>query len=199
MSEVSRETIMRAAIATAILALTLPSALAAQDDAPIINREAQVDYQGFADLTKEVLDYRMPRLVDAEEFNQRAAKDNVLILDTRSAAAFAAGHVEGAVNLPFSEFTDDKLRKVIGDDQDREILIYCNNNFAENAPPIPLKRAPLALNIPTFINLYGYGYRNVYELDGSYWLADKQIAWAGEIPNPGRLSGPVQLQLRQPE
>ena len=23
---------------------------------------------------------------------------------------------------------------------------------------------PLALNIPTFINLYGYGYDNIYEL-----------------------------------
>jgi hypothetical protein len=23
---------------------------------------------------------------------------------------------------------------------------------------------PLALNIPTFINLYGYGYKNIYEL-----------------------------------
>ena len=26
------------------------------------------------------------------------------------------------------------------------------------------KSRPLALNIPTFINLHGYGYKNVYEL-----------------------------------
>ncbi len=40
------------------------------------------------------------------------------------------------------------------------------------APPlqsIPIERLKrkeitLALNIPTFINLYGYGYKNVYEL-----------------------------------
>ncbi|MEM1132776.1 MAG: rhodanese-like domain-containing protein [Pseudomonadota bacterium] len=188
---------MRAAIPLVLFAIAIPSAVAAQDIAPPQPAESQIDYKGFADLTDEVFAYRQERLVDLNEFNKRAARDNVLILDTRSAAAFAAGHIKGAVNLPFSDFTDEKLRKVIGDDETREILIYCNNNFAENIPPIPLKRAPLALNIPTFINLYGYGYRNVYELQGSYWLSDEKIAWAGEIPVRGSIPGFSQLQPQQ--
>lgn len=171
---------MRAFIPIASLALAMPSTITAQDAPSQPATGEQVDYQGFAELTYEVFLYRMERLIDLEEFNQRAAQDNVLILDTRSAAAFAAGHIEGSINLPFSDFTVAKLEKVIGDNQDREILIYCNNNFRDNVFPIASKIARLALNIPTFINLYGYGYRNVYELQGSHYLANPDIAWTGE-------------------
>lgn len=110
--------------------------------------------------------------------------------DTRSAKTFAAGHIKGRVNLPFSDITDDKLRKVIGENADRQILIYRNNKFNDNVTQIPLKSAPLALNIPTFINLYGYGYRNIYELKGRYFLADTAIAWTGDRPVPLRLVKP---------
>ena len=37
-------------------------------------------------------------------------------------------------------------------------------HFLNNIQPLTLKSAPLALNIPTFITLYGYGYKNLYEL-----------------------------------
>ena len=60
------------------------------------------------------------------------------------------------------------------------ILIYCNNNFMDDVTPVPLKRVELALNVPTFINLYGYGYQNIYELDGSYKMADPDIHWVSE-------------------
>jgi len=36
------------------------------------------------------------------------------------------------------------------------------------------------LNVPTFINLYGYGYENIYELDGAYLTAEPAIQWVGE-------------------
>lgn len=124
----------------------------------------QIDYPGFAELTREVAGLRAERLLDAEAFFAAARADGALLLDTRSAAAFAAGHIEGAVNLPFSDFTDEKLRAVIGEDTARPIYIYCNNNFSDNIAPVVTKRAPLALNIPTFINLVGYGYSNVWEL-----------------------------------
>ncbi|KCZ50979.1 hypothetical protein HY29_06415 [Hyphomonas beringensis] len=36
---------------------------------------------------------------------------------------------------------------------------------------------------PSFINLYGYGYQNIYELDGSYQMADPDIHWvSGSAP-----------------
>jgi hypothetical protein len=37
----------------------------------------------------------------------------------------------------------------------------------------------LALNIPTYINLYGYGYRNVYELNELVSVRDPRVAFEG--------------------
>ena len=68
------------------------------------------------------------------------------------------------------------LSEVIGSKQ-RRILIYCNNNFTDNVAPVMLKSAPLALNVPTFINLYGYGYENIYELSGEYSIEDPKVGW----------------------
>ena len=39
----------------------------------------------------------------------------------------------------------------------------------------------MALNIPTYINLYGYGYRNVYELDELVNVKDPRIHFEGSI------------------
>ncbi len=39
----------------------------------------------------------------------------------------------------------------------------------------------MALNIPTYINLYGYGYRNVYELHELVNVDDPRIAFEGSI------------------
>lgn len=154
-------------------ALVFSTTASAQEQAP----QPQVDYDSFLELTAEVSPYREARLLDREAFFAKAAQDGALLLDTRSAADFQMGHIEGAVNLPFSQFTDEKLREVIGDNPDRAVLIYCNNNFSDNVAPIMLKRAPLALNIPTFINLYGYGYKNVWELEGV--MSTKDVAWTG--------------------
>ncbi|MDY7096670.1 MAG: rhodanese-like domain-containing protein [Pseudomonadota bacterium] len=126
----------------------------------------QIDYHGFLELTARLQPYREGRLLAREAFFAKARQEDALILDTRSASAFAAGHIRGAVNLPFSDFTDEKLAAVLGEDKERPILIYCNNNFTDDTPPIMKKRMELALNIPTFVNLVGYGYANVWELDG---------------------------------
>jgi len=48
--------------------------------------------------------------------------------------------------------------------------------FAAQAKPIMM-----ALNIPTYINLYGYGYRNVYELNELVNVNDPRIAFEGSI------------------
>ena len=40
-----------------------------------------------------------------------------------------------------------------------------------------LKARPLALNIQTFINLVGYGYGNVWELDEVIDFNDPKVKW----------------------
>jgi len=45
--------------------------------------------------------------------------------------------------------------------------------------PAPKEERTLALNIPTYINLYGYGYRNIYELDELVSIFDKRLEMEG--------------------
>ncbi|MEA3004345.1 MAG: hypothetical protein QOH81_3133 [Sphingomonadales bacterium] len=144
----------------------------------------QIDYPGFRQLTLNVEDYRRGRLVGWDAFAAAAAAPHALILDARSATAFAQGHIRGAVNLPFTDFTAASLRRVIGA-AGRPILIYCNNNFSNNAAPVPLKSVRLALNIQTFINLVGYGYANVRELNEVADFNDPKVKWVkGRAPPP---------------
>ena len=114
-------------------------------------------------------------------------KKGTIILDSRSAAAFKASHIKSAININFSDFTQEKLAKFIPDKNTR-ILIYCNNNFkvskgddtSSERLQIQPKSAPLALNIPTFINLYGYGYKNVYELSSTLEPKDPRANLVGD-------------------
>lgn len=141
--------------------------------------EAKIDYNGFLGLSGKIAAYRQARLVGLETFNAMKAEPGTVLLDTRSSEAFHMGHIDGAVNLNFSDFTDDKLAKVLSDKSTR-ILIYCNNNFSDNVAPVMLKRMELALNVPTFINLYGYGYENIYELRGAHSMRDAEINWVSD-------------------
>ena len=137
----------------------------------------QIDYPAFQALTTSVAPQRATRLIAFDAFKAEAAKPEALLLDARSKDAFARGHIAGAVNLPFTDFTADSLAAVVGANPDRPILIYCNNNFSNNRAPVPTKARPLALNIQTFINLVGYGYANVYELADVVDFDDPNVGW----------------------
>ncbi len=139
---------------------------------------SQVDYDGFQMFTNEVSQYRQTRLIDFNTFLEKAKEDGTIILDTRSKERYDQKHIKGAVHLNFSDFTVDKLTKIIPS-KDTPILIYCNNNIADDPIHFALKSAPLALNIPTFINLYGYGYKNIYELDELIPVKHKNIVFEG--------------------
>jgi rhodanese-related sulfurtransferase len=171
----------RAFFIALLLAAAAPATAA---PAPI----ATVDYSGFQTLTRDVRDYRAGRLVTWAKFETRAKERDTLILDARSADAFAAGHIRGAVNLPFTDFTAESLAQVIGQ-RDRPILIYCNNNFANDKAPVRMKAAQLALNIQTFINLVGYGYPNVYELGEVIDFNDAKVGWVSGPPTPAKAGG----------
>jgi phage shock protein E len=150
--------------------------------APLIAAEPenpQIDYDGYTELTLSLDEVRDAHRLSYGEFIARAQAEGALLLDARSETAFAMGHIEGAVNLPLPDFTDERLAEVLGADKDRPIYIYCNNNFVDDRPPVVTKRAPLALNIATFINLHGYGYTNVWELAGVIATDDPGVEWVG--------------------
>lgn len=140
-------------------------------------RNPQIDYAGFQKLTGDVRKLRRAQLIDFDRFKAEAAKPGVLLLDARSRDAFGRGHIAGAVNLPFTDFTAESLAEAIGPDRNRKILIYCNNNFSNNRAPVMLKSVSLALNIQTFINLVGYGYSNVWELNEVIDFDDPKVGW----------------------
>jgi hypothetical protein len=160
---------VRVAVIAALAMVATPLAAA--------ERNPQIDFPAFVDMATTVQQFRRHRLLELREFQARAAQDNVLLLDARSAAAFDQGHIAGAINLPLPDFTASSLAAAIGPDRDRPILIYCNNNFINDAAPVVRKLAPLALNIQTMINLYGYGYRNVYELGGVFNFNAPLVHW----------------------
>lgn len=92
-----------------------------------------------------------------------AREPNTIVLDARSAQRFKELHIKGAVNLSFPDITINSLARAIPDKNTR-VLIYCNNNFSNAESPFPAKLMTASLNLSTYIALYNYGYRNVYEL-----------------------------------
>lgn len=86
-----------------------------------------------------------------------------IVLDARSREKYDELHVAGAINLSFPDIAVDTLRRTLPDVTTR-ILIYCNNNFRDAEGPFPTKLPAASLNLSTYIALYTYGYRNVYEL-----------------------------------
>ena len=151
---------------------------------------AKVDFEAYEKLVSEVKGHRQSRLVSIDRFQEMSHQENVIILDTRSAEMFRRKHIKGAVHLNFSDFTQENLAALIPD-PDTKILIYCNNNIdgdeinfaTKTVKPLlirkDIKAITLALNIPTYINLYGYGYRNVYELTELVFPWDKRIIFEG--------------------
>lgn len=108
---------------------------------------------------------RTGRIIDQEKFLAMATEKGTIVLDARSADKFVMLHVVGAKSLPFTDFTDASLAKLIPNKNTR-ILIYCNNNFDQAPEAMTAKCSSAALNLSTLVSLRSYGYLNVYELGG---------------------------------
>jgi len=146
------------AISVAFAFKATPAELTSKDPGP----NPQIDINGYLKVSEEAAKHREERRVTEEEFINMSAEPGTIILDARSKAMFDLLHIKGAINLNFSDITVDSLKQTIPDKNTR-ILIYCNNNFP-NSPAFLTKMPTASLNISTYIALYNYGYRNVYEL-----------------------------------
>jgi hypothetical protein len=122
-----------------------------------------IDMPGYLRIAGEAAQHRATRRVSEAEFIRMSREPGTVILDARSREKYDELHVKGAINLSFPDIAIETLRAVIPDTATR-ILIYCNNNFANAEGPFPAKLATASLNLSTYIALYNYGYRNVYEL-----------------------------------
>jgi len=85
-----------------------------------------------AQKAKGVLDPdKVPRVQPAE-LQKLVAKGQVLVVDVRSALAFEAGHLEGALHVPAREIESQAagLKKQAGS---RRIVLYCSCPFEHSA------------------------------------------------------------------
>jgi phage shock protein E len=156
-----------------LLLLALTWGLAQADEG-----NPKIDYTGFKKLVAEGESVRAKRRVTEAEFLRMAGEKGTIALDTRSKAKFDKIHVRRALHLNFSDFTDTTLAKLIPD-KDTRILIYCNNNFEGERVNFESKRRPVALNIPTFLNLHAYGYTNIFELKPLLNIKTTKIPFEG--------------------
>lgn len=165
---------------TVLVTLLLAAATAvASEPAP---RAAEItnpaiDMPGFLDASQRAAEHRRSHRVTEEEFLRMRAEPGTIVLDARSAARYQQLHVAGAINLSFPDIAVDSLAATIPDKSTR-ILIYCNNNFL-GAEAFPAKIASASLNLSTFVSLYDYGYRNVYELGPRVDIKKSKLPFAG--------------------
>lgn len=135
-----------------------------------------IDREGYLRVSREAAQHRATRRVSEVDFMRISREPNTLILDARSREKFDELHVKGAVSLSFSDIAIESLARTIPDKNTR-VLIYCNNNFANAEEPFPRKMVTASLNLSTYIALYNYGYRNVYELGPLVDLAQSKLAF----------------------
>ena len=147
-------------IACAVATLVVSAATPAEKNVPV---NPAIDMEGYLRVSREAAAHRDKRRLTEAEFIRMSAEPDTIVLDARSKQKFDLLHIKGAINLSFPDIAIDSLKKTIPDKSTR-VLIYCNNNFKNADEPFPPKRAANSLNLSTYIALYSYGYRNIYEL-----------------------------------
>ena len=170
-----------------ILAASLVSALTLRADANAAERpqmaNPSIDMASHLRVSSEAARQRRTHRVSEAEFIRMSRQPGTVVLDARSREKYDGLHVKGAINLSFPDISYETLNKVLPDKKTR-VLIYCNNNFREGVPAFPTKAFSAALNLSTFITLYDYGYREVYELAPLLDLESSQLEFEGRARVP---------------
>ena len=157
-------------ILAALFALASPAR--AGEDTDVAN--PSIDMNAHLRLSIEAARQRETHRLSEDAFQRMSREPGTLVLDARSKEKYDELHVRGAINLSFSDIAVDSLARAIPAKSTR-VLIYCNNNFRNAEGPFPTKLAPASLNLSTYITLYIYGYRNVYELGPLVDLKDSKL------------------------
>lgn len=183
------------AIAVCLCVVTISTNLAAQERSsqqasPPVNqispavqmqsmarKTGACDFDSFVKVANMVQQERAQRLLSAKQFVQMASEPGTVVLDARSESSFDLVRVKGSKNLPYTNFGEATLNKLIPTHQTK-ILIYCRNNLDSKSleklenhddelivTALTVKQPAAGLNVPVAITLRIYGYENVWELD----------------------------------
>ena len=160
-----------------IIALAAASVFIAIGLCAPANAQGADKAEKFARDVAPALEHRSDRLLDLDTFSQMNSEANTIILDTRRADEFAAGHIDGAVNMALPDMTLLNLGDAVYDRGTR-ILLFGNENIAEISDVSDFEISTLPINLLTFVSLYRYGYEDVYELAESASLKDERLRWS---------------------
>lgn len=169
----------------ALCALALPFVTEAEVVSAVAN--SAIDMQGYLRMASVAAAHRDARRLSEADFLRMSGEPGTIVLDARSRENYDLLHVAGAVNLSFPDIAVDTLRRTIPDAATR-ILIYCNNNFRNAEDPFPTKLPSASLNLSTYIALYTYGYRNIYELAPQVDLERSALPFESTSRNAGSAS-----------
>lgn len=153
-----------------------------------------IDFDGHMKLAAEAAKHREARRLTEEDFIKMSQEEGAVILDARSKEKFDILHIKGALNLSFPDIDVESLKKhlpnkdakiliycnnnfIVGapptsldvtkEDLENQVVVTVDQNGRIRevaALAFPIKREIASLNISTYTVLYGYGYKNVYEL-----------------------------------
>lgn len=109
-------------------------------------------------------------------------KENICVLDIRSAEDYAAGHIQGAINVPYGVDIAEALDKI---PDDVEVLVYCYSGQT-------------ASQTVALLNLAG---KNAYNVSGGFTGISKEEAaeelMVKETASFGEKTYPVDAQIKE--
>lgn len=155
------------------------------------------DSEGFLKAAQEAERSRVSKRIDEVTFAKMCQEPNTIVLDARSNEHWKQLRVKGSVNLPYTEFSAKALERLVPTRETRILIYCRNNlvdtrpqgafpvepqqptRFLTNTDSVPHpypddfnppqipKAFQAGLNIPTYITLHIYGYKNVWELSSA--------------------------------
>ena len=137
-----------------------------------------IDMDGYLKVANEAAKHRATHRLTEDEFIKMSQEKGAIVLDARSKEMYDLKHVKGAINLSFPNIDIESLKKTLPDkERPHPDLLQQQLHRSGGPTPVTVKgqstrlqrrspsKAPVAsLNISTYISLYSYGYKNVYEL-----------------------------------
>ena len=90
-------------------------------------------------------------VVEPAEFQQKLQNEKVQLIDVLTPEEYAAGHLEGAININF--LSEDFLKQMSQLDKKKPLLLYCRSGNRSGKATI---------------QLHEEGFRNITDMKGGY-------------------------------